>query len=51
MAVDLLAEIPRDIDRHLHLVFAHDRQPAMRQRPEIIAGDVDFDVVHAFAAA
>src|ERR1700733_10669159 len=51
MAVDLLTEVTRDIHRSLHLFLAHDSKAAVGRRAEIVAGDVNLDVVYAFAAA
>ncbi len=51
MAVDLLAEVARDIDRRLHLFFAHHGEASVSSRAEIISGDIDFDIVHSLTAA
>src|ERR1700757_147835 len=51
MAVDLLAEVTRDIDRRLHLFFAHHGEASVSSRAQIVSGDIDLDIVHTFATA
>src|ERR1700733_15657440 len=48
MAVNLLSEIARDIDRHLPFFLAHHGEAAMSSRAKIVSRDVHFDVVHSF---
>src|SRR5260221_12457688 len=51
MAVDLLAEILGDVDGGADFVFPHHRDTAMGGGAKIVAGNIDLDVIDAFAAA
>jgi len=50
VAIHPLAEVARSVDRRLHLFLGHHGQSTMRSRAQVVAGDVDLDVIHAFAA-
>src|SRR5438270_12639890 len=51
MTVHLLTEVTGDAHRRLHLFLPHHGEAAMGRRTEVVSGDVDLDVVDAFAAA
>src|ERR1700733_7348052 len=51
MAVDLLAEVARDIDRGLHLFLAHHGEASVRGGAQVVSGDIDLDVVDTLATA
>src|ERR1700761_41514 len=51
MAVDLLTEVARDIDRGLPFFFAHHGEASMSGGAKIVSGDIDLDVVDALTAA
>ena len=51
VAVHLLVEVVRGLDRRAHFRLAHHRHRTLRRIDEVVAGDVDLDVVGAFADA
>src|ERR1700761_9059550 len=51
MAVDLLAEVTRDIHRRLHLFLAHHGEASVSSRAEIVSGDIDLDIVYPLTTA
>src|SRR5882757_7514785 len=51
MTIHLLTEVAGDAHRRLHLFLPHHGEAPVGRRAKVVPGDVDLDVVDAFAAA